>query len=287
MISDRARATGEDALDGDPRAAAPSASLSVAASASLPASTSPSWDYDPLARHYDERAPYHPDTLSSVLGATGVVPAGRAVDVGAGTGRFTRELAAAGFAVDAVEPARAMRAIGEERCRGLDVRWLDMRGEATALPGAAYAIVAFASSFNVVEPAAALAEAARLLQPGGWLACLWNHRDLADPLQAAIESRVRARVPEFRYGRRRDDPTPLIAASGYFSPVRSLALAHVHRTPAEAFVDGFRAHATLVRQAGARLDAVLADVRALLAGSPVIEVPFTTRVWLARCSAAA
>jgi len=243
---------------------------------------SPLWDYTPLARHYESRAPYHPATLAGVLAEAAIAPGGAAVDVGAGTGRFTRALAETGFEVEAVEPCAAMRAIGEERCLGLPVRWSAARGEATGLPDARHRLIAFASSFNVVDSTAALAEAARVLAPDGLLVCLWNHRDLGDPLQQAIEASVRRIVPEFRYGRRREDPTHLIAESGRFHAVGHVSLAHVHLTDVETFLDGFRAHATLVRQAGARLDAVLGDVGALLAGSREVAVPFTTRVWFAR-----
>ena len=253
-------------------------------SLSATARTTPTaWDYEPLARHYESRAPYHPSALAAILEEARFLPLGEAVDVGAGTGRFSGELARAGFAVWAVEPSAAMRAIGEERCRGLQICWRDARGEATGLPDARHRLVSFASTFNVMpDPDRALAEAARLLVPGGLLVCLWNHRDLDDPLQRAIENRVRARLPAFAYGSRRDDPSARIARSPLFEAPRSLALAHVHRTAVATFLDGFRAHATLVRQAGGRLESVLADIGALLADVSEIAVPFTTRIWFAR-----
>ena len=38
--------------------------------------------------------------------------------------------------------------------------------------------------------------ATRILRHRGWFACVWNHRDLEDPLQAEVETLIRARIPD-------------------------------------------------------------------------------------------
>jgi SAM-dependent methyltransferase len=238
------------------------------------------WDYTAQAAHYEARAPYHPDTLAAAV-AAGAPAAGQAVDIGAGTARFARMLAAAGYAVEAVEPNAAMRAIGRALAPPT-VRWHDARGEALPLPAAACDVASFASSFNVVASGAALDEAARVLRPGGALLVLWNHRRLDDPLQAAVERAIREIVPGFAPGRRREDPAPTIDAHPAFEPACAEVLSHRHQTTPAAFVEGFRAHATVVRQAGTQLPRVLAAIAALVDGATVLQVPFETRLWIAR-----
>ena len=59
-----------------------------------------------------------------------------------------------------------------------------MRGRRkNILPSSKFHAAFFGSSFNVLNQEETLKEVARILTPDGWFACLWNHRDLDDPLQ--------------------------------------------------------------------------------------------------------
>ncbi len=90
--------------------------------------------------------------------------------------------------------------------------------------------VLFGSSFNVVDQHAALHEVCRLLVPDGWFACMWNHRDLDDPVQLKIESIIKAAIPGYSYGSRREDPRGVIDASGYFLAAQALERSFSWRT---------------------------------------------------------
>tara|TARA_A100001015_G_scaffold212818_1_gene238710 strand:+ start:2472 stop:2729 length:258 start_codon:yes stop_codon:yes gene_type:complete len=68
----------------------------------------------------------------------------------------------------------------------------------------------------------AFQEIERVLKPDGWFACMWNHRDLEDPLQKKIEGIIQSFVIDFDYGQRRLDPTSLLKNSGYFKTVRKI-----------------------------------------------------------------
>ena len=240
------------------------------------------WDYSVLAASYEKRAPYAAEAIAEALDTACLPARARALDVGAGTGRLTAILAACGLAVTALEPNREMRAIGVEKTRGLDVAWRDARGENTGCADASFDLVAFGSSFNVFDPTLALREASRVLHGAGWLMCLWNHRDLTDPLQAKVEASIRRNVRDYRYGTRRDDPSGLIDASELFGPVLFVERCFMHRTHRADFIDGFRAHATLRRQSGALFPRVLADIEHELASEEWLDVPFSTRVWMAQ-----
>lgn len=244
---------------------------------------SPNWDYSRLARYYELRAPYHSRLIPVAAAALGISEPARIADIGAGTGRLAAAWAALGCRVDAVEPCREMRELGQSLTSS--VCWHATAAEATSLPDRAFKAVSFGSSLNVVDAPAALAEAARLLQPGCALVVAYNHRKLHDPTQRAIEQTIRQHLPGFSYGERRRDPTATIEASGYFQVCRRLGLEFEHRTSAAKFAEGFRSHATLRRQSGKRfptlLNAIHECVAAYADANGMIKVPFVSRAWLA------
>ena len=63
------------------------------------------------------------------------------------------------------------------------------------MAGESYHMTTFGSSFNVCDRQKALIESKRILVHRGWFACMWNHRDLEDPLQNEIESIIKKRIP--------------------------------------------------------------------------------------------
>lgn len=238
------------------------------------------WDYSALAAHYEKRAPYAETALGALLDAAGIGPAARVVDIGAGTGRLTRWLTARGLSVDAIEPCAEMRAIG--RSLAGSARWHASEGCATGLADGCADLVSYGSSFNVLPAAAAIVEARRLLGDQGHVLLLWNHRDLADPLQAGIERLIRAEVPDYSLGSRRADPLPLWTEHAAIRAVRQCAAPVAARQSVADFVQGFRAHGTLIRQAGERFPVLLNALAAFLhehCPDGWIDVPMHTRAW--------
>jgi len=243
------------------------------------------WDYASVALSYLRRPPYSPDAIAACVRATGMRGIIRACDVGAGTGNLTLPLATAGLDVVAIEPSAAMRALGLSRTGAkANVRWVAALAESIPPAAESCDLVAFGSSFNVVDRVRALDETARVLKPGGWFVCLWNHRRLDDPLQARIEELIRGLVPTYSPGTRREDQTPFIAHCRAFGHVIHIAGDIVHRMPVADCLEAWRSHLTLHRQAAERFPDVLAAISELLRreGRAEIDVPYTTRAWLAR-----
>jgi ubiquinone/menaquinone biosynthesis C-methylase UbiE len=244
-----------------------------------------SWDYTEHAAHYDKRADYSIDAIEQLLKHIECTPPKAVADVGAGTGKLTKELLKHGLTVRSIEPNDAMRAIGIRNTAGRPVEWSVGTGEQTGLPDHSMYAVFFGSSFNVVNQSLALAEVARVLLPRGWFACMWNHRDLGDPIQQQIETIIKSFIPTYSYGLRREDPTATIAESRLFSPVRSLSGTFSWDMHKADIVAAWKSHATLRRQAGSdfAFDRVVSAIAGYLENLPsAIAVPYSTRIFFAQ-----
>jgi ubiquinone/menaquinone biosynthesis C-methylase UbiE len=243
------------------------------------------WDYTDLADAYLLRPDYSETAIDELIALTDVEDGDPVCDVGAGVAHLTLMLAARGFVVNAVEPNDAMRANGVHRTEDYDsVTWSEGTGESTGMADGAFALVTFGSSFNVTDRQRALMETRRILHPHGWFACMWNHRDLEDPIQAEIEATIRRRVPGYGYGTRREDQTEVIAASGLFAVAERVSGTVRHAQSIDECVEAWRSHATLQRQAGADFPAVVADIQDYLQGlgTSSIEIPYVTNIWAAQ-----
>jgi ubiquinone/menaquinone biosynthesis C-methylase UbiE len=243
------------------------------------------WDYTEHASHYDKRADYSYEAISKLLVATGCTPNTAVGEVGAGTGKLTKELLKHGLTVCSVEPNDAMREIGISNTRGKPVTWSVGTGEATGLASRHFHAIFFGSSFNVVDQKATLAEVKRVLLPKGWFGCMWNHRNLDDPIQQKIESIIKSSIPGYSYGSRREDPTAVINASGLFSAVKTIEGTFNWDMSKQDIIVAWKSHATLRRQAGsdAVFDGIIGQISAYLASLPQsIKVPYTTRIYYAQ-----
>ncbi len=98
-----------------------------------------------------------------------------AVDVGAGTGLFTRTLVDRAAQVVAVEPDARMRAVLAERSPG--VRAVEGTGEAIPLPDHSADAVFVSSAWHWMDPERAVPEIGRVLRDGGRFGLIWTSRD--------------------------------------------------------------------------------------------------------------
>ena len=190
--------------------------------------------------------------------------------------------------VCAVEPNDAMRANGIRRTSDFKtVQWFEGVGEHTGMEEHKFDLVTFGSSFNVCNRQEALEEARRILKDRGWFACMWNHRDLDDPLQKEIEQILKKEIDGYDYGTRREGQTEIIDQSGLFGEVIYVEGTVLHEILAEDFIDGWKSHGTVQRQSRDKFDVINEEIRKVVEAKDkkYIKVPYTTRIWMAQVKA--
>jgi SAM-dependent methyltransferase len=136
--------------------------------------------FGPAAQLYDRVRPgYPPDAVGWMLGQT----ARDVVDLGAGTGIFSRLVASLGHRVTAIEPDPEMRA---QLATSDTIAVLEGSAEAVPLPDRATGAVVAAQAFHWFDNHTARGEIARVLADGGVFAPIWNVRDQTEPWVAEL-----------------------------------------------------------------------------------------------------
>jgi SAM-dependent methyltransferase len=161
--------------------------------------------FGPVAGDYERARPSYPHGAIELLRRhLGVGPGCRVVDLAAGTGKLTRQLAGTGADVVAVEPVAGMR---EQLAAAVpDVEVLDGTAEAIPLPDASVDALTVAQAFHWFRLDEALAEIARVLRRGGGLAILFNERDERLPWVREWNERIEWHSRRIAYYQRVDWP---------------------------------------------------------------------------------
>lgn len=225
-----------------------------------------------VAAVYEASRPSYPAAAVSWLVRPEEV---RVVDVGAGTGKLTRALVAAGHEVTAVDPSERMLAVLRSRVPGAAT--LVGTGEQLRVGDESVDALTYAQAWHWVDPQRASVEAARVLRPGGTLGLIWNLRDERVDWVRELGTAMRADKGQYTIGMA-DDPgvtapfgTPERAEFGWTQPIDR-----------EALLELVRSRSYFAVLDGAGQDAVLAAVRRLLdthpqlVGRDVLELPYVT-----------
>ncbi|MCW2735439.1 class I SAM-dependent methyltransferase [Nocardioides sp.] len=129
-----------------------------------------------VAEAYDRGRPSYPaDAVAWLAGGDAKV----VLELGAGTGKLTRELVDQGHAVFATEPDEAMLAVLRERVPEVSARLAT--AEEIPANDRSVDVVVVAQAFHWFDHDVALPEIARVLKPGGHVALAWNFFDQRIP----------------------------------------------------------------------------------------------------------
>ena len=232
---------------------------------------------------YERGRPSYPDDAVRLLvEELGLDTSSTVVDLAAGTGKLARLLVPGSAWVVAVEPVASMRAVLAGMVPGASV--VAATAEALAFAGGSVDAVVVAQAFHWFRVDEALAEAARVLRPGGGLALLWNERDESVPWVAELASLVRwddRPVPSYQDV----DWTSAVAATGDFSPMQRAGFRLEQRLDAGTLVDRVLSTSYVAAWPAPDQERLAEEVRRLVAGfPPTFLLPYRTDVfWCRRC----
>ena len=222
-----------------------------------------------VAAAYERGRPPYPAAALEWL-----VPAGarRVLDLGAGTGKLTRQLLDRGVEVVAVEPSPGMR--DQLRVSVPAVELLAGTAEEIPLPDAAVDVVVVAQAWHWVDAERAVGEVARVLTPGGRLGLAWNVRDERDPWTAALTAVMHRHVESDHA-----DVEPTIAPP--FGPMERLRVPWRYRLSRAAVLDLVASRSYVVAMTPSERADVLDEVRQLAEDAPSggggdIAIPYVT-----------
>lgn len=208
-----------------------------------------------------------------------------AVDLGAGTGLFTRAIVDKAAEVIAVEPDARMRAVLAERSP--DVRAVEGTGESIPLPDACADAVFVSSAWHWMDPHRAVPEIGRVLRDGGRFGLIWTSRDrdvhwVRDLDLLPGEDTPEADSPD-RFRRRHEKvvlPDPQI-----FHDIDRETFTFVRTMKVDDVVAMVGTYSRVIIASPDERAERLANARSALAerfpGAEVIDVPMKSRCWRA------
>lgn len=181
--------------------------------------------YSKSSSTYHSGRPGYPRELKTWLRQElGLRHGKQALDLGAGTGKFTTLLVETGADIVAVEPVGEMLEALRRSCPTAEAK----QGTATsiALADACLDAVVSAQAFHWFATEEVMAEIHRVLRPGGALGLVWNVRDESAPWVAELSKIMapyEAGTPRFHEGHWR----AVFPAEG-FSALKEASFEHAH-----------------------------------------------------------
>jgi SAM-dependent methyltransferase len=223
--------------------------------------------------------PDYPDALLADLPGAAVI-----VELGAGTGKFTRLLARTGARIVAVEPQPAMAA---HIPPSTHIEVVAGTAERIPVPDASADLICCATSFHWFDYARATAEIVRVARPGAHLALIWNLRDDRVAWVRDVNRLFDAYGGEaHRYGK---GQWRAILSDARFEFLRESEHPFEHRMPPGGIVDRVLSTSFIAALAPGEQDTVREKVLAIvdayseLAAASEIGFPYVSKLYLLRC----
>ena len=134
-----------------------------------------SW-YDSVASAYDRTRPRYPaEILAQMQSIAKLQPVKSVLEIGAGSGIATVELAKLGANIVALEPSKSACAIARDKCNAYpNVEVVNTIFEDWDLKARKFDVVVAATSFHWITPEVRYIKTAEALKDNGLLVLLWN-----------------------------------------------------------------------------------------------------------------
>lgn len=248
-------------------------------------------DFSSLATAYSNSRPtYSPSVIDDILDIiTKDTSNLKVIDVGAGTGIWTRMLAnKVGGHLHAVEPNRDMLNQGVIDSEGYPIQWLEGSAEKLPVKDSSANWITMASSFHWVDFEKATTEFARVLTPGGYFTAVWNPRYFeSNPKLVRVEEWINQNLatPRVSSGRSgiTSQLTQILEESKFIDSVTYLEGKHVQSMSREVYITAWRSTNDIQVKLGPELFEQFIDfIKSIFAMNEVIETEYWTRSWTAK-----
>jgi ubiquinone/menaquinone biosynthesis C-methylase UbiE len=217
---------------------------------------------------YERGRPGYPQEAIEWLAIQLDLRPGRTVlDVGAGTGKLTRQLVATGATVIAVEPVAGMRAVLERVVP--EAKAMDGTAEALPVDPGSVDAITVAQAFHWFDVPRTLAEFHRVLRatPAGRFGLIWNRRQMDQPLHREISAIIEpyhGDTPRHLHGAWREP----VETSELFGKVTELEVPSEQPVDVDGVVDRVGSTSFIAALPDSERNDVLARVRALAQRHP-------------------
>jgi SAM-dependent methyltransferase len=232
------------------------------------------------AAAYERGRPSYPgEAVAWMIGQLQIGTGSTVVDLGAGTGKFTRLLRPSGARLIAIEPVAAMRAELERAVPEVQV----IDGTAESMPLADHSVdcLVAAQAFHWFATPAAVREIHRVLGESGGLGLIWNRRDLRDPLQAALNAIVRdhrGEAPAHERNRWRE----ALEGNPLFRPIGEQQFPFEQAADQDGVVDRVLSTSFIAAMDDPMREQVAKQVRGLVRPGDMVALRYLTDVFLFR-----
>jgi ubiquinone/menaquinone biosynthesis C-methylase UbiE len=245
-------------------------------------------NYTSLAKYYVQRAGYSDDIIDLLVYKISQNKSSfKVAEIGAGTGKLTKQLLKRGLNVVAVEPNDSMREEGIKFTSEYDIEWLKGTAETTGLSDNTYDWVIMASSFHWTDATKSLPEFSRILKDKGYLTTLWNPRDIQrSQIEMKVEEIIYDKAPNIKrkssgaskYTQEMDDL--LLSTDNFVNPI-FLEARHKEIMEKERYIDVWKSVNDVQVQAGPEnWEKILVGIKAEIKNLDTVTVAYKTRAWL-------
>lgn len=232
---------------------------------------------------YDRGRPEYPQKVIDCLSLMfPILPNSTVLEIGVGTGKFTKLLLESGVNIIALEPLENMRAKFSQLFPTIEI--LDGVAESIPLPDKSVDHVIVAQAFHWFEGNKALREIHRVLKPQGNLGLVWNLMDHSHDWVKKLAEIIDANdhgTPQYRTNQWRN----AFAGIHLFSPLQEVHFQHNHPSSPEMVIDRVASISFISMLDEMKRKTVLKQVRNLLESHPdvreksPINFPYKTDVF--------
>ncbi len=149
--------------------------------------------------NYIKYRPSYPDELIDTLASICHLDSQSIIaDIGSGTGKFSKLLLDKNYRVVGVEPNKEMREVAEHQFSKLN-NFISIEGESeeTSIKSSSVDLITVAQAFHWFNRKKTRKEFERILKPTGYIALIWNQRNLDFPFQKEYDQMLREYATDY------------------------------------------------------------------------------------------